>query len=548
MTQDTARTQRLLSELRRLFLLPDAPATGLAALERQLAGGEAALPAFIDAQGRVRLMAVGLHGVSRGQGDAHCAALLQLGKALIEDLLLPEAAFSVNGREGYDLWLSLAEPVPAGEAREFLSLLQEAYLPDLPAVRLRPGGEGDAGAADQGVPLPPALHPATALWSVFIAPGLAPSFSEEAGIDLPPNLDKQAELLARLEPVSVAAFREALGRLRQRVRGGAAAQASAPAAAPEGGAVASGQAEKPAAPAVSELAPPGPLAGQRDELMRALTDTASAVVATPFPGLTSLLHGGFRAGRLYLLLAPPKAGKTTLAAHCLDHAAANGHPALYAGYEMAREQLIHGALARRLKLDARRIEGGLLAPEDALRVAAALEAYLAREGQSLELWEAAAGVGLADMAAWARRARESWADKTPLLVVDPLPLLRSGEAALDAHPDNAHRLAGLAAACKDMARSTGTAVLALCPWAWKPDAQELPADRDAQALLGAADGVLVLQEPAQRAADEATPQRLQLSLAAHRGRTGRVLLDHWRAFHAMEEAALDEGQLRAARD
>lgn len=547
MTQDTARPSRLLCELRRLFLLPDAPATEPAALEGQWAGGGAAAPSFIDARGRVRLMAVGLHGVSRGQGDAHCDALLRLGKALMEELGLPEGAFSVNGREGYDLWLPLAQPVPADEAGEFLSLLQEVYLPELPALRLRPGG--DAAAPADGVPLPPGLHPVTGLWSVFIAPGLAPSFSAEAGIDMPPNLDKQAELLARLEPISLAAFQEALGRLRVRVRGAAAA--SADAVAPAGGAsVATAGAQAPPRPVAAGHALPGPLAGQRDALMRALTDTAEAVVATPFPGLTSLLHGGFRAGRLYLLLSPPKAGKTTLAAHCLDHAAGSGHPALYAGYEMAREQLIHGALARRLKLDARRIEGGLLAPDETVRVAAALDAYLAREGSSLTLWEAGAEVGIAGLAAWARGAKETFTGKAPLLVVDPLPLLRSGDAALDGHADGAHRLAALAAACKDLARATGAAVLALCPTPGPAaaDAQELPSDRETQALHGAADGVLVLREGGPGAADEATPQRLQLSLALHRGRTGRVLLDHWRAFHAMEEAAVDEAQLRAARD
>jgi hypothetical protein len=534
MSHDTARTHRLLSELRRLFLRPDAPASELAALERQLAGEAAAAPALVDAQGRTRLLAVGLHGVSRGQGDAHCAALLRLGKALMEELGLPEPAFSVNGREGYDLWLPLAERVPADQAREFLDLLRQAWLPDLPAVHLLPGSE----AAPAGVPLPPGLHPATGLWSVFISPGLAPSFSEEAGIDLPPNLDKQAELLARLAPVSLEEFSEALAQLRQRVNGvpepvhaPSAAQAGAEAPLPEA----------PLRPAAPQRPQPGPLADWRDELMRNLVGAASAVVATPFAGLTSLLHGGFRGGRLYLLLAPPKAGKTTLAAQCLEHAAGNGHPALYAGYEMAREQLVHAALARRLRLEARRIEGGLLAPEERVRVAAALDAFLAREGPCLTLWEADAATGVADLAAWARRAREAAPAKTPLLVVDPLPLLHGGSPMWDAHPDAAQRLAAQAAACKDLARAPGAAVLALCPTQRLPDrAVELLADPGARPLLGAADGVLVLRDADQPAADEATPQRIHLSLALHRGRTGRVLLDHWRAFHALEEAALDE--------
>jgi hypothetical protein len=535
MSPDTARTHRLLSELRRLFLRPDAPASELAALERQLAGEAAAAPGLEDAQGRTRLLAVGLHGVARGQGDAHCAALLRVGKALMEELGLPEPAFSVNGREGYDLWLPLAEPVPAAQAREFLDLLRQAFLADLPAVHLLPGSE----AAPAGVPLPPGLHPATGLWSVFIAPGLAPSFSEEAGIDLPPNLDKQAELLARLAPVSPEAFGEALEQLRRRVNG--VAEPVQATAATQAGAAAAPAPATAAGPVAPQRPQPGPLTDVRDELMRALVGAASAVVATPFAGLTSLLHGGFRGGRLYLLLAPPKAGKTTLAAQCLEHAAANGHPALYAGYEMAREQLVHAALARRLKLDARRIEGGLLAPEERARVAAALDAFLAREGRCLALWEADAAAGVADLAAWARRAREAAPAKTPLLVVDPLPLLRGGLPAWDAHPDTAQRLAAQAAACKDLARATGAAVLALCPTDPLPDgAAALLADPGARPLLGAADGVLVLRDADQPAADEAAAQRLHLSLALHRGRTGRVLLDHWRAFHALEEATLDD--------
>jgi hypothetical protein len=529
----TAPAPRLISELRRLFLPTSAQASLLTALEAQLTGGPgAALPAD-DGQGRTRLMVVGFHGVSRGQGDAHCTALLQCAKALMEELGLPEAAFSVNGREGYDLWLPLADAVPLADAADFLRLLQQAYLKELPALSLWPA----AGAPTPPLCLPPRLHPDTGLWSVFIAPGLAPSFSEEAGLDLPVNPDKQADLLARLAPIAPDAFNQAWQRLRERVDGVAAPALVSSSAEPTG----LGEVPATPGPTAAEAAPgPQPLASQREALLRGLSQTAQAVVATPFAGLTSLLHGGWRGGRLVLLLGAPKSGKTTLAAMCLDHAAANGHPALYVGYEMAAEQLVHAALARRLRLDARRIEAGLLAPEESVRVAAALEAYLAREGPLLALWEAGAATCLADVAAWVRAAREQHPGKTPLVVLDPLPLARTGQPAREAHPDAAHRLAALAAAAKQLARSTGAAVLAPCPVPRPPEGgAELLADREALPLLGAADGVLVLQDAAARGADDA-PQRLSLSLPLHRGRTGSVLLDHWRAWHLMEEAGLAE--------
>ncbi|WP_157991515.1 RAD55 family ATPase [Caldimonas tepidiphila] len=548
--------QRLISELRRLFLLPGAlhPETALpdagavdAALQGQLAGREAAGLPWIDPQGRTRLMVVGFHGVPQGQGAAHCSAMLQLGKALMEELGLPEPAFSVNGHEGFDLWLPLAQPLPATEVGEFLGLLRAAYLKGLPALSLWPAPGQAAGPGRAGPTLPPALHPATGLWSVFVAPGLAPSFTEEAGIDVPPNLDKQAELLARLQPVAPGAFAQAVQALRERLGDpvpAAPVQAAAGAAA-----------RAPAAPAPTTAAPPvpvpaggpapgglpGALAARRAELFRALAGTAAAAVDTPFPALSRLLHGGFRGGRLYALLAPPKSGKTTLAASWLEHAAANGHPALYAGYEMARGQLVQAALARRLCLEACRIEAGALTEDEAGRAAAALDAYLAREGRNLEIWEAGPATGLADIAAWVRAAAAALPGRTPLVVIDPLPLA-AGLPASAATADALGRAAARAAACKDLARGTGAAVIALCALS-RPLQQEaeLAADPDAQALLRAADGVLALQArmPALQdapCADGAGPARVRLQLLSHRGRIGEVALDHWRAFHLLEEA------------
>ncbi|WP_157271775.1 DnaB-like helicase C-terminal domain-containing protein, partial [Azohydromonas aeria] len=399
MPADTDRTQRLMAELQRLFPVPsadtDAGAAAVAALQRQLAGLEPAALDLTGATGRARLMVLRFGGVARGAGAAQGAAVLQLARVLMETLDWPEAALSVDGRDAFNLWLPLAEAAPVADLREFLRLLHAVHLPEQPALEASPG---DAGHAAESVILPPGLHPDTGLWSVFIAPGLASSFSEEAGIDIPPNLDKQAELLARLEPASLDVFSQALERLRRQ-----AAPAPAPAAdvAPVPGTVTPAAAPAPA-PALAASVPEV-LAAQREELLRALSWPVAAV-STPFAGLTSLLHGGFRGGRFYALLAPPKSGKTTLAALALEHAAARGHAALYMGFETAREQLIHAALARRLRLDAARIEARSLAPDEAARVAAALEGWLEHEGRHLALWEAAPGTALAEAAAWGRRA------------------------------------------------------------------------------------------------------------------------------------------------
>lgn len=548
--------QRLLSELRRLFPLPiDAQAAGAApgadsassALQRQLAGEGWLELQPVDAQGCTRLLGFGFHGVARGQGAAHCAALLQLARWLMEELGLPEAAFCVNGRDGYDLWLPLAVPVPVAEAHEFVQRLQALHLHELQQVHLWPAAAQPALAGAQTLRLPPGLYPDSGLWSVFIAPGLAPSFTEEAGIDIAPNLDKQAELLSRLQPIPPDEFTRALQRLRQRA--GQAAdvpEADAPGAGAQDGAGAAGAASSSPLPpaaghATSATVAVGPLAGQRHELLDLLTRPAPAVPA-PFDTLSRLLHGGWRAGRLHLLLAPAEAGAATLAALALERAAADGHPALYMGYTLAREQFVQAALARRLGLETWRIEAGALSADEARRVASALEDYLAQLGCHLEIWEAALATPLSEVAAWVARARVAAPGRTPLVVIDPLPLVCTGLGAVDAHPDAAHRALALAAACKHLARSTGAAVIAAMPWP-QPASQAGGLDMERLVpLLGAsADAVLALQpqapmSPGQGGAGAGAVTRpLRLSLLDRPGGADAMRLLYAPASQAMEE-------------
>jgi hypothetical protein len=554
--------QRLLSEIRRLFPLPvEAQAEGAApgadsalyALQRQLAGEGWLELQPVDAQGCTRLLGFGFHGVARGQGAAHCAAMLQLARWLMEELGLPEAAFSVNGRDGFDLWLALAAPVPVAEAHEFVQRLQGLHLHELQQVHLRPAAPQPALAGAEPLRLPPGQHPDSGLWSVFIAPGLAPSFTEEAGIDIAPNLDKQAELLSRLQPIAPDEFTRALQRLRQRA--GQAAEAPAPEASGTGAQASAGAAggasSSPVPPATGSAAAPatvagGALAARREELLDLLTRPAPAVPA-PFEGLTRLLRGGWRAGRLHLLLAPAEAGPATLAALALEQAAANGHPALYVGYTLAREQFVQAALARRLGLEAWRIEAGALSADEAGRVAPALEAYLAQLGRHLEIWEAAPATTLSEVAAWVAQARAAAPARTPLVVIDPLHLVCTGLPAVDAHPDAAHRALAQAAACKHLARGTGAAVIASMPWQRPaPQGGGLDVERLVPLLGASADAVLALQPQAPMCPGRGTGQGaagigavtrpLRLSLLDRPGGADAVRLLYDPASQAMEEA------------
>lgn len=341
----------------------------------------------------------------------------------------------------------------------------------------------------------------------------------------------------------------------------------------------------------------GPLNVHRNSLFSELARTVGGdVVPTPFPRLNGLLHGGLKGGRLYVEIAPPKAGKTTLAAVLMDHSAKAGHPTLYVGFEMARSQMVEYALARKCQLNSYDIETRSLTPDNARKVADALESYLANEGQYLELWEAGLTTTLADAAAWAVGAKAKNPDKAPLIVVDYLQLARTGIKEVDSNQSETKRVSDVAVACKDLARRTGAAVLALSSVTKEAERAartegelDVTSARDSLAIIHAADGVLTLQtqtvrvdegkgdkktsmeidpwgfiaqdlrgrgfdmeavtmERAIERMDSTYPQRwmagpdfsvrARLSLIRHRGRTGDVALYYRRGYHDMIEVSL----------
>ncbi len=206
---------KLVSELMRLYLLPGSAAPhGEACAAVDLAGGD----------GMVRAIALPFRHVA-GTDMGHWERLCALANALQDELGLPAPAVSVSSTGGYVLWLSLAQPVAAAEARRFLALLARAH-PDL-AVPV------DAVGAP--VELPSCLNPATGKWAAFIHPGMGASFADESGLDMPPPPAGQLGFLEGLQSIGVAQFQAALDRLAPK-----AAPAPMPAAAPASDAIPDG--------------------------------------------------------------------------------------------------------------------------------------------------------------------------------------------------------------------------------------------------------------------------------------------------------------------
>ena len=138
------------------------------------------------------------------KGEQQWRALCAVANGLRESLQLPSPAVSISGN-GFQLWLSLAEPAPAAALAEFARLLHRAYLPD----------EKDKG---NGVLLTVAELPPARLqggkWAAFIHPGMGASFADEPALDMAPPVGAQLGFLEGLRSMSGAEFAGALATLR----------------------------------------------------------------------------------------------------------------------------------------------------------------------------------------------------------------------------------------------------------------------------------------------------------------------------------------------
>lgn len=184
----------LQTELRRLYLVGPA-------LQDHLEAQPADCTA---ADGTVRALALEL------ARPADWDALARVWQGVQADLNLPAPAIAVNGIDGFQLWFSLVQPVAAADGLAFLEALQARYLGTIARARI--------GLMPPFANLVPFLRPDAMLWSAFVAPDLAAVFADEPWLDLPPNPQAQAQVLAGLESMKPHAWQAAVAMLSPTTR------------------------------------------------------------------------------------------------------------------------------------------------------------------------------------------------------------------------------------------------------------------------------------------------------------------------------------------
>lgn len=142
-------------------------------------------------------------------------SLLRVWQGVQADLGLPAPAIAVNGVDGYLLWFSLWEPVPAEHMAAFLAGLQATYLRDIAPRRLGlwPAHPNPLPGAS---PLPALAVPAPQgddRWSAFVTPDLARIFANDPWLDMAPADASQADVLAALPCTRPDVFEAACARL-----------------------------------------------------------------------------------------------------------------------------------------------------------------------------------------------------------------------------------------------------------------------------------------------------------------------------------------------
>lgn len=258
---------RLDTELHRLYLPPQPPNT-----PQQVEPTRDASPALIGADGQVRALVLELASAAGWE------AVAALWQGLQNELELPAPAIAISGA-GYQVWISLAQPVSVAQARGFLESLCRRFLAGIAPrhIRLQPSLEADAPEASDAAGsarharLVPALQVESGHWSAFISPHLAAMFADEPWLDMKPSPDAQADLLLRLKSLSPADWRRAQQQLEPAEAAStfAAASSPLPAALPDQAAAAGNRPDVENSPDAQASATTGPhdqLAAPTDEL------------------------------------------------------------------------------------------------------------------------------------------------------------------------------------------------------------------------------------------------------------------------------------------
>jgi len=172
--------------------------------------------------------------------------------------------------------------------------------------------------------------------------------------------------------------------------------------------------------------------------------------------------GGIRPGRLYILAARPRMGKTALAGELSEHVAAQGRWVRYQSLEMGAAELGQRRLARQARVSVERLERGTLRAGDYQPLLQAVEA----DERLPYIVDDQSGITLSTISARARAQKRR--QGLDLLVVDYLQLLRPE----DTRASREQQVSAMARGLKVLAKDLNCAVLALAQLNRKCESRE----------------------------------------------------------------------------
>ncbi len=293
------------------------------------------------------------------------------------------------------------------------------------------------------------------------------------------------------------------------------------------------------------------------DLLTELFSKPQNAIATPSQWLNNALNGGWLPGGLYVIGAPPGAGKTTLCCWVADLAATAGVPVLYVAYEMSRNQLWAYALSRLSGMNSGLIESKRWMDntyrerEDLAReVNAATEKYAQQIAPYLTILEAGAehtAVKLKGAIAQVRHNAGLDQEAPVLCIIDYLQLMLSGDEKLDSVNAETLRVSRVATSLKQLARETRAAVVAISDitkaayqQALATGSLDMSALRDSFKIAHAADSIMLLQTGKITVGRGDKAQSLdQLQLAAQRYPDKARLIEQARLKHPLNQASKD---------
>ena len=209
-----------------------------------------------------------------------------------------------------------------------------------------------------------------------------------------------------------------------------------------------------------------PITDEAEHLIEYILGGGSGITETPFTEFNDLLGGGLTNGCLYMLVSPPGGGKTTFASQIADHAAQQGIPVIFISMEMSKEQIFVNSMARAGEINSAKIMSPYPKIKEAVldEVGKAADSYFDGIGQYLHIIEGNIETTPAKIEALVSllRAKYSLTKKDPILIViDYLQLLNTGKEFLDTSPNETLKISELAVRCKQLARDSSVAVLAI---------------------------------------------------------------------------------------